>query len=223
MTPLTAEQLATVRAAAADTTHHVRDEAALRRAYPLAPPDTSLAKVVDHIHPLYRPYIEASPFAVLATLGPRGLDTSPRGDAPGFVTVLDNKTLLLPDRRGNNRLDSLSNVLHDPRVALLFLIPGLEEAMRVNGTAEISTAPTLCEAFAVEGKPAGSVLVVAVNSVYFQCARALKRSGLWTGKHTRQRGDVPTIGTILQALSAGAIDGVAYEADLPTRQAGSLY
>src|SRR3954449_438696 len=113
-------------------------------------------------HSLYRPYIEAAPFAVLATLGEQGLDTSPRGDAPGFVRVADERTLLLPDRRGNQRIDSLRNIVRDPRVALLFLIPGCGEALRVNGTARISVSPALCNAFAVDGKSPASVLVIDV-------------------------------------------------------------
>ena len=208
---------------AADTRHDLRDETALRRIYSTGPGDTSLLKVADHVHPLYRPYIEAAPFAVLATLGPHGLDTSPRGDAPGFVRVLDEHTLLLPDRRGNQRIDSLRNIALDPRVALLFLIPGAGEALRVNGTARISASPALCVALAVDGKPAASVLVIRVASVFFQCARAVKRSGLWDPASHVAAGTLPTPGAILQTLSACAIDGVAYDAELQTRQAATLY
>ena len=129
---------------AADRSDDLCDEAALRRVYSTGPGATSLQKVADHLHPLYRPYIEASPFAVLATLGPAGLDTSPRGDAPGFVRIADAHSLLMPDRRGNQRIDSLRNIVHDPRVALLFLIPGAGEALRVNGQARIHGGPALC-------------------------------------------------------------------------------
>ncbi|THB84964.1 pyridoxamine 5'-phosphate oxidase family protein, partial [Pantoea allii] len=101
----------------------------------------SIAKVTDHIHPVYRPFIAASPFVALATSGPEGLDVSPRGDPAGFIEIEDDKTLLLPDRRGNNRIDSLRNILHDNRVALLFLIPGIGETLRINGTASINTDP----------------------------------------------------------------------------------
>jgi uncharacterized protein len=214
---------AALLAAAADSTHDLRDEAALRRIYSTGPGETSLAKVADHVHPLYRPYIEASPFAVLATLGEHGLDTSPRGDAPGFVTVLDPHTLLLPDRRGNQRIDSLRNITRDPRVALLFLIPGCGEALRVNGTARISAAPLLCEALAVDGKPTSSVLVIHVASVFFQCARAIKRSGLWDPTQHVKAGTLPSPGAILQALSVVGIDGAAYDAALQARQAATLY
>jgi uncharacterized protein len=208
---------------AQDTRADLRDEAALRGVYSTGPGPTSLHKVADHVHPLYRPYIEASPFAVLATVGEHGLDTSPRGDAPGFVTVADAKTLLLPDRRGNQRIDSLRNIARDPRVALLFLVPGLGEALRVNGSARISALPALCERFAVDGKAPASVLVIRVASVFFQCARAIKRSELWNPERHAQPGSVPTPGEILQTLSGGGIDGCSYDADLQPRQAATLY
>ena len=208
---------------AADTSHDLHDEAALRRIYSTGPSDTSLAKVADHVHALYRPYIEASPFAVLATLGPEGLDTSPRGDAPGFVKVADARTLLLPDRRGNQRIDSLRNIVHDPHVALLFLIPGVAEALRINGTARISALPALCEALAVDGNAPASVLVIQVRSVYFQCARAIKRSGLWNAAQHVAAGTLPSPGTILECLSVDRIDGAAYDAALPARQDATLY
>lgn len=217
---MTADELL---ALAADTTHDLRDEAALRGVYRNGPGPTSLAKVADHVHPLYRPYIEASPFAVLATLGPHGLDTSPRGDAPGFVTVADAHTLLLPDRRGNQRIDSLRNLVLDPRCALLFLVPGVGEALRVNGRARISAHPRLCERFAVQGKAAESVLVIHVASVYFQCARAIKRSGLWDVASHVERSRLPSPGQILQTLSDGGIDGATYDAELQPRQQRTLY
>ncbi|MDO9075440.1 MAG: pyridoxamine 5'-phosphate oxidase family protein [Rubrivivax sp.] len=199
------------------------DETELRRVYSTGPGATSLQKVADHVHPLYRPYIEAAPFAVLATLGPEGLDTSPRGDAPGFVKVADVHTLLLPDRRGNQRIDSLRNIVRDPRVALLFLIPGAGEALRVNGSARISALPALCEHFAVDGKAPASVLVIEVRSVFFQCARAIQRSGLWDPVSHVAAGTLPTPGAVLQCLSRAGIDGVAYDAALPARQAATLY
>ena len=210
-------------ALAHDTTHDLLDEAALRRVYSAGPGETSLAKVADHVHPLYRPYIEASPFAVLTTLGPDGLDTSPRGDAPGFVTVADAHTLLLPDRRGNQRIDSLRNIALNRQVALLFLIPGAGECLRVNGTARISALPALCDALAVDGKAPDSVLVITVRSVFFQCARAIKRSGLWNPASHVAAGTLPSPGAILECLSQVGIDGVAYDAALPARQAATLY
>ncbi|WP_423222044.1 pyridoxamine 5'-phosphate oxidase family protein [Ideonella lacteola] len=208
---------------AADTAHDLTSEAALRGVYATGPGDTSLAKVCDHVHPLYRPYIEAAPFAVLATRGPNGLDTSPRGDGPGFVVVADDKTLLLPDRRGNQRIDSLRNVVHDPHVALLFLIPGVGEALRVNGSARISASPALCASLAVDGKAPASVLVIRVASVFFQCARAVKRSSLWDAAAQIGRDALPSPGLILQTLSESRIDGAAYDAALQARQAATLY
>src|SRR5690606_25986813 len=142
------------------------------------PGQASLKKEVDHIHPLYRPMIEASPFAILATSGPDGLDASPRGDPAGLVHIADEHTLLLPERRGNNRIDSLRNVLADPRMAVLFMIPGLGEMLRVSGTAHISVAPALLQQLAMHNKPPQCVIVLHVERVFFQCARAVQRSGL---------------------------------------------
>src|SRR5512147_1284576 len=123
--------------------------------------------------------MDKSPFAALATSGPEGLDCSPRGDLPGFVRIHDEKTLAMPDRRGNNRIDSLRNIVRDPRVALLFLIPGSGTTFRVNGRAVVSTDPELLASFAVEDHAPRSVIVVTVETAYFQCARAIVRSELW--------------------------------------------
>jgi len=180
----------------------------------------SLHKEVSYVHPSYRALIEASPFVVLATSGPDGLDASPRGDAPGFVVVEDDKTLLLPDRRGNNRIDSLRNIISDPRVALLFLIPGRAETLRVNGRATIVTDPQLLERFAVGGKAPKCVLAIEVDTVFFQCGRAVLRSQLWDSAAAPK---LPSAGQILAALSANAIDGAAYDQALPQRQRSTLY
>ncbi len=220
---MTTELHAQLRALADDRSADLLDDAALRRAYATGPGEASLVKVADHVHPLYRPYIEASPFAVLATMGPEGLDTSPRGDGPGFVHVLDEHTLLLPDRRGNQRIDSLRNITRNPQIALLFLVPGVGEALRVNGTARISALPALCERFAVDGHVPASVLVISVRSVFFQCARAIKRSGLWDPAKHLARDAMPSPGAILQALSRTGFDGVGYDAELQQRQARTLY
>ncbi|MGK6307252.1 pyridoxamine 5'-phosphate oxidase family protein [Variovorax sp. DT-64] len=187
------------------------------------PGEASLRKDVDFLHPHYQALIAASPFAVLATSNAGHLDTSPRGDEPGFVAVQDAKTLLLPERRGNNRIDSLRNIVADPRVALLFLIPGVGETLRVNGKAGISVAPELLARFAVEGKPPQCVLVIAVESVYFQCARAIQRSKLWAPVPADAPRTVPTPGAILAALTAGEFDGVTYDRELPQRQKDTLY
>ena len=183
----------------------------------------SIQKEQSFIHPHYRAMIEASPFAVLATSGPGGLDASPRGDAPGFVVVEDEHTLLLPERRGNNRVDSLRNLIADPRMALLFLIPGVGETLRVNGTARISVAPELLERFAVDGKPPKCVLVIRVETAYFQCARAIQRSRLWQGSPNAVPPGLPSPGTMLAAFSNAQIDAEQYDRELPERQRTTLY
>ena len=185
--------------------------------------EASRKKEVDHIHPVYRSLIEASPFAILATVGPGGLDASPRGDPPGFVAVENDKTLLLPERRGNNRIDSLRNIVADPRVALLFLIPGVGETLRVNGRARISTAPELLQRFVMAGQPPKCVLVIDVAAAYFQCARAIQRSNLWQPTAQGAPRAVPSPGSMLAALTDSAIDGAQYDHDLPERQRSTLY
>lgn len=205
-----------------DTRHRIDDLATLAALYG-EPGEASVRKEVDHLHPHYRAIIAAAPFAVLATAGPEGLDASPRGDAPGFCVALDAHTLLMPDRRGNNRTDSLRNVIRDPRVALLFLVPGMGETLRVNGRAHISVAPDLLARFEVDGKLPRSVLVVKVEAVYFQCSRAVVRSALWDASRHAVRSELPSPGTILSALTQAGIDGAAYDRDLPGRLATSLY
>lgn len=185
--------------------------------------EASIRKETSHVTPEYRAMIEASPFALLATSGPRGLDVSPRGDAAGFVVVDDERTLLVPERRGNNRIDSLRNLLHDPRVALLFLIPGIGETLRASGTATISVAPALLARFVAEGKPPKCVLVVAVERILFQCARAIHRSQLWAAPAPDVRQRVPSPGAILAALTDRGIDGEQYDRELGERQRATLY
>ena len=202
--------------------HVIRDLDALERLY--GPPGAaSLAKEADFVHPHYRALIEASPFAVLATVGPDGVDASPRGDAPGFVHVEDESTLLVPDRRGNNRTDSLRNIVADPRVALFFLIPGIGETLRIVGRASISVEPVLLERFAVDGKLPRSVLVVEVRSVFFQCARAILRSDLWNPDKHVARETLPSVGTILSALTKGSFDVAAHDRERSAKQKRTLY
>ena len=205
-----------------DPAHLIADADTLQALYGSSG-EASLKKEVDHVHPHYRAFIEAAPFAVLATSGPDGLDASPRGDPAGFVVVEDEKTLLMPDRRGNNRLDSLLNIVADPRVALLFLVPGVGETLRVNGAARISVDPALLARFDMDGKLPRSVLVIDVHTVYFQCSRALLRSRLWDPETQVPRSALPSTGRILSDLTAGTFDGGAYDRDLPARVAGSLY
>src|SRR5450755_334966 len=173
--------------------------------------EAATVKEVDRITPHYRAYIEASPFATLATSGPEGLDCSPRGDRSGFVRVADEKTLMLPDRRGNNRIDSLRNIVRDPRMALLFLIPGVGNTLRVNGRAHLSVEASLLASFAVDDKPPRSVTVIEVDAVYFQCARALVRSELWNPARHVEASRLPTPGQILATLSENRVGGEAYD------------
>jgi PPOX class probable FMN-dependent enzyme len=198
--------------------------AQLESLYADAPPAlASLAKVTDHVTADYAALIAASPFCVLATSGPEGLDCSPRGDRPGFVRLQDPRTLLLPDRRGNNRLDSLRNIVRDPRVALLFLVPGSHETLRVNGRAAVSADPALCARFTAHASTPRTVIVVAVESVYFQCARALLRSDLWNPARHAATGALPTVGTMLAEASGGREGGSAYDRALPERLRTTLY
>jgi hypothetical protein len=201
----------------------IRDEVALEALYGEASAG-AIAKEVDYIHPHYKAMIEASPFMVLATCGPEGLDASPRGDPPGsFVRVVDEKTLLIPDRRGNNRADSLRNIVRDPRVALLFLIPGVGETLRVNGRAAISVAPDLLARFPFRGILPRSVIVVTADRVYFQCPKALIRSELWNPEKHISRKALPSSGVILGDITAGRIGGEQYDRDYPERLRTTLY
>ena len=187
------------------------------------PVEASTVKEVNWITPHYRAYIEASPYAALATSGPEGLDCSPRGDRPGFVRVHDEKTLMLPDRRGNNRIDSLRNIVRDPRVALLFMIPGVGNTLRVNGRAHLSVAPDLLQSFAVEEKAPRSVAVIEVDAVYFQCARALVRSELWNPERHVDAKSLPSAGQILAALSNERVGGETYDREWPGRAAATMW
>jgi len=187
------------------------------------PVEAATVKEVGRITPHYRAYIEASPFATLATSGPEGLDCSPRGDKPGFVRVADEKTLMMPDRRRNNRTDSLRNIVRDPRMALLFLVPGVGNTLRVHGRARLSVEPHLLASFAVEGKPPRSVMVIEVDAVYFQCARALVRSDLWNPAHHVDPRSLPSAGQILAALSHDRVGGEAYDREWPGRAAKTMW
>jgi len=206
----------------ANKAHRITDLKTLEALYG-TPAGASIEKEIDYLHPHYQRLIAASPFFVLATGGPDGMDASPRGDAPGFVVVENDRTLLVPDRRGNNRIDSLRNIVANPRVALLFLVPGVGETLRVNGRAEISVDPALLERFSIGGKAPRSVLVVHVETVFFQCARAIFRSGLWDSTKHIDRESLPSLGTIVADLTSGRFDGAEYDKGLYPRLKDSLY
>jgi len=188
-----------------------------------APDGPAMVKELDHISEHYRRFIEVSPFMVMATAGPEGLDCSPRGDPPGFVRVVDAKTVMIPDRRGNNRVDSLRNIVRDGRVALLFLIPGIGGTLRINGRAKLSTDPDLCASFEMEGKLPRSIIVVTAERVYTQCPKALVRSDLWNPERHVPKSALPSGGEIMQAITKGKIDGKQYDAAYPARLKESIY
>lgn len=201
--------------------HAVTSLAALEALYGEKSP-ASLQKVRQDLDAPSRDFILRSPFCILSTRAPDGrIHGTPRGDAPGFVEVLSGTEIVLPDRRGNNRLDALRDIIDDPQVALLFLIPGVGETLRVGGQASISTDPALCARLAQQGKAPATVLRIRVEEVYFQCARALLRSGLW-GETPRPAG-VPTAGQFLKSATAGAFDAESYDASAPARLAANLY
>jgi PPOX class probable FMN-dependent enzyme len=188
-----------------------------------APSERVRLKQIDRLDEHCRAFIAASPFLILATCGSSGADGSPRGDRPGFVEVADDTTLLLPDRRGNNRIDSLRNIVENPAVGLIFLVPGVHETFRVNGRARISTDPALLARFAVDGKAPKTVLVITVQEAFIQCARALVRSELWNPARHVRRDELPSIGTILAAHTGGKVDAAAYDAEAAVTMPKTLY
>ena len=188
-----------------------------------APVPTSTTKEIDHLSEHYRRFVELAPFVVLATAGPEGLDCSPRGDTNGFVRIVDKSTVMIPDRRGNNRLDSLRNIVRDPRVALLFLLPGIGETLRINGRAALSTNTELRESFAVRGKLPVCVIVITIERVYTQCPKALVRADLWNPDQHIPKSAVPSTGERMAALTGGEIDAAAYDAAYPKRLADTIY
>jgi uncharacterized protein len=205
-----------------DTAHRITSIDELEAIYGL-PSGAAVFKEIDHVNAQYRAFIEAAPFFVLATVGPEGLDCSPRGDAPGFVRVADERTLLIPDRRGNNRIDSLRNIVRDPRVSLLFLVPGVGETFRVIGRASLSTDPALTETFVFAGKTPRAVIVVTVERVYYQCSKAIIRSKLWDPASLVDRKSLPSNGTILAAITHGKEGGEEYDRAYPERLRETIY
>jgi PPOX class probable FMN-dependent enzyme len=203
--------------------HVIESIAELEALYLPAPAPASTVKVSDRVTPHYRRLIEVSPFAALATVGPEGIDCSPRGDQPGFVRIADERTLMMPDRRGNNRIDSLRNIVRDPRCAFLFLIPGSGTTLRANGLAYLSVEPDLLISFAVDDKPPRSVIVLDIREIYFQCARAIIRSELWNPDRHVDPSTLPTPGEILAAMTADAVGGKAYDEAWPARARATMW
>ncbi len=184
--------------------------------------EASNLKVTPFLTPEYRRMIEAAPFVALATVGPEGADCSPRGDKGGVVRVKDERTILLPDWRGNNRVDSLINIVRDPRVALMFLVPGSTTTMRINGKAVVSIAPELLQSFEMDGKHPRTVIVITVDEVYFQCARALMRSELWNPDNFVDPASLPTPGAMLKAARQD-FDKDTYDREWPARAVSTLW
>ncbi len=184
---------------------------------------TTIRKEVNRLSTGYRKLIEAAPFVVVATAGPEGLDCSPKGDPAGFVRILDDRTLAIPDRPGNNRLDGYRNIVRDPRVSLLFLIPGVGESLRVNGRGSISVDPDLMQGFAINGKLPRSVLIVHIDSVFFHCSKAAVRARLWDEASRVDRKSLPSTGSLLAELTAGELGGEPYDRALPERVKAELY
>ncbi|HJU18334.1 MAG TPA: MSMEG_1061 family FMN-dependent PPOX-type flavoprotein [Stellaceae bacterium] len=187
------------------------------------PSERALRKEIDRVDAVGRAFIAASPFLVLATGSSNGLDCSPKGDRPGFVQVADDGlTVLIPDRRGNNRIDSLKNLVEDPRIGLIFFVPGANETYRVNGRARVSTDPALRRRFAVDGKEPATIIVVAVEQAFHHCPKALVRSDFWQAGSRGRPKDVPTLGDFAAARTPGT-DGAAYDADYARRVSNELY
>lgn len=204
------------------TDHRITSLAQLEALYG-KPSGPAVAKELDRISNGYRALIEAAPFVAVATCGPEGLDCSPKGDPAGFVRILDDRTLAIPDRPGNNRIDGYRNIVRDPRVALLFLIPGVGETLRVNGRAEISVDPELMASFAMNGKLPRSVMIVHIEKIYFHCSKAIVRSKLWDESTKIDRKSLPSTGTIIAEFSGGKLGGESYDREAPARIQAQLY
>ena len=197
----------------------VRDVAALEAIYG-TPGKASIIKVADRLTPAYRTWIMASRLAILSTVGPEGTDCSPRGDDGPVVQALDEKTLLMPDWRGNNRMDSLRNIVRDGRVSLMFMVPGSNNVVRINGTAEVTVAADMLARFDDKGRKPRSVTVVQISEVYSQCARALMRARTWSG--TDESANLPTVGQMLAEMEDG-FDGAEYDAAWGARAAKTMW
>jgi PPOX class probable FMN-dependent enzyme len=187
------------------------------------PHERALWKEIDFLNGDYQAFVKASPFVALASIGDGGIDCSPRGDVAGFVEILDERTLAIPDRPGNNRIDTLRNIVENPRVSLLFLIPGVGELLRVNGRAEITVDPGMLAMFQVDGKLPRTVVIVRIDAAYFHCSRAIVRSNLWDSAKHVERSSLPTPGAMHKRLSGGVFDAATYDRELPERTRAGLY
>ena len=190
------------------------------------PLDRALWKEIDHINEHYRKFIEHCPFLILATTGENGIDCSPRGDPPGFVRVIDSSHIQIPDRRGNNRLDSLRNIIGNPAVGIIFIIPNVGETIRLSGQAEILIDEELCESYAVNGVPASSVISISVRKVYYQCQKAMARSGLWDASTYIKREQLPTAGEMTRYFAEARnleFDAVTYDRNYPEYLKKTIY
>ncbi|QFT58961.1 Pyridoxamine 5'-phosphate oxidase [Sulfitobacter sp. THAF37] len=198
----------------------IDDIAALEALYgtPGAP---ALRKVADRLTPLYRDWIMASKLCILSTVGPEGTDGSPRGDDGPVVLELDARTLALPDWRGNNRLDSLRNIVVDGRVSLMFLVPGSNNVVRLNGTAILTDDADLRARFDKGGRQPATVIVITIREVYTQCARALMRAGTWAGAD--ESGGLPSVGEILAEMTSGEEGGAPYDDAWGARAAKTMW
>jgi PPOX class probable FMN-dependent enzyme len=204
------------------STHAITTVEQLEKLYgPVRP--VAILKEKEELTDAYRKLIEAAPFVALASRGPEGLDCSPKGDPAGFIRILDSRTLAIPDRPGNNRIDGMRNLVRDPRIALLFLIPGVSETLRVNGRATISVDPDLLQSFAMDGKLPRSVMIVHIERIYFHCAKAIVRSKLWDEASKVDRRALPSTGAMVAELTAGKFGGSDYDRELPARIKAELY
>jgi PPOX class probable FMN-dependent enzyme len=187
------------------------------------PHERSLWKEITFLNADYQAFVKASPLVILASVGEGGTDCSPKGDVPGFVKILDERTLAIPDRPGNNRIDNLRNIVADNRVSLLFFVPGVDETLRINGRAEITVDRECLASFAVKGKLPRTVIVVRIDAAYFHCSKALIRSDLWNREKHVERSRLPSPGVMHKRLSGGAFDAAADDKDLPERTKAGLY
>lgn len=204
-----------------DQKYILTNEAEIQEIYG-EPVSRSITKEIDHLNAPYRRFIELSPFCILASAGPEGLDATPRGDPAPLVRIVDDRTLMLPDRRGNNRTDTLRNIVRDDRVGMIFLIPGSGSTVRVNGRAVVSVDPKLLASFELQGKLPRSVIIVTIERVYFHCVKAFHRAKLWDADSWPEKSTIPSPGEMVRAVEPD-FDAAAYDAGYPEHMAKTIY